>query len=93
MFGYIVTKELKSKLVENFSKYQIGAAPGHRPQEHLFCVRSVISLYSMMKKPLILALYDISKKFAKELLIDACYEAGVKGKLYRLLLMMYKNTI
>ena len=66
LFGYIVTKEIKSTLVENFSRYQIGAAPGHRPQEHLFCVRSIISLYKMMKKPLVLAFYDISKFFDKD---------------------------
>ena len=94
-FGVLVTKEIKERIVKSFSKYQIGAAPGHRPQEHLFCVRSLISLYSMMKKPLIIALYDISKIFDKEVLVDAmdaCYRAGVKGKLYRLLFLMNKDT-
>ena len=71
LFGFIVTKELKNKIIESFSRYQIGAAPGHRPQEHLFCVRSLISLFKLMKKPLILSFYDISKFFDKELLADA----------------------
>ena len=49
----------------------------------------------MMKQPLILSFYDISKFFDKELLVDAldaCYEAGVKGKLYRLLFLLNKDT-
>ena len=94
LFGYIVTKEVKNTIVGNISRYQIGAVPGHRPQEHLFCVRSIVSLYNSMKKPLILSLYDISKFFDKELLedaLDACYDAGVKGKLYRLLFLMNKD--
>ena len=94
-FGYIVTKTIKDTLLKSFSIYQIGAKPGHRPQEHLFCVRSIISLYKMIKKPLFLSFYDISKFFDKELLedaLDVCYEAGIKGKMYRLIHLLNKDT-
>ena len=95
LFGYIVTKEAKQKIIQNISKFQIGAVPGHRPQEHLFVMRSVISLYEMLKKPLIISLFDISKFFDKELLVDALdaiADAGVKGKIYRLLYLLNKDT-
>ena len=43
-----------------------------------------------MKRPFILSFYDITKFFDRELLedaLDACYSAGIIGKLYRLLYM------
>ena len=49
----------------------------------------------MMKKPLIISYYDISKFFDKEILLDALdasYNAGVKGKYYRLLYMLNSET-
>ena len=95
LFGFIVTKEAKQKIIENMSKFQIGAVPGHRPQEHLFVMRSIVSLFEMINKPLILSLFDISKFFDKELLVDALdavADAGVKGKIYRLLYLLNKDT-
>ena len=95
LFGYIVTNEIKARIVDNISKYQIGAVPGHRPQEHLFCIRSIIALYQQIKKPLILSFFDISKFFDSEVLedaLDACYDAGVIGKLYRLLYLMNSDA-
>ena len=94
-FGFIVTKEVKSKIIKSLSKFQIGAVPGHRPQEHLFALRSIISLFKFRKKPLFLSFYDISKFFDKELLedaLDAVYCSGIKGKLYRLLYLMNKDA-
>ena len=78
------------------SKYQIGTVPGHRSQEHLFVMKNLISLYNHYKKPVILQLYDIKKCFDREMLLDgmdAIYKSGVKGKLYRLLYLMNKDTI
>ena len=75
------------KLVQHCTKFQIGAIPGHRPQEHLFVMNSALSLYSMLDIPLILQLFDISKFFNKESLrdrLDTLYQAGIHGKLYRL---------
>ena len=78
------------------SKYQIGTVPGHRSQEHLFVIKSVVSLYNHYKQPVILQLYDIQNFCDREMLVDgmdAIHNSGVKGKLYRLLYMVNKNTI
>ena len=59
-------------------------------------MKSVVSLYNHYKQPVILQLYDIQKFFDREMLVDgmdAIYNSGVQGKLYRLLYMMNKNTI
>ena len=76
-------------------KYQIGAKPGHRAQENLFVIKSVISVCLKYNQPLILASYDVKKFFDSESLVDVMnelYRNNVKGKLYRLLYTMNKNT-
>ena len=96
-FGFMVTQLIKPKIIKNISKFQIGAIPGHRSQEHLFCMRSIISLYNeRMKKPVIVSLLDVSKFFDREHLkesLDSIHDLDIKGKLYRLLYMMNKETI
>ena len=95
VFGDIVTHELKLKVQEGLSKFQIGAVANHRPQEHLYTIKSVISYYNMKGKGLILSLYDISKYFDRENLRDCMselYNCGVKGKIYRLTYELNKNT-
>ena len=69
--------------------------PKHRVQEHLFTLKSTIALYSLLRIPLIFQLYDISKFFDKENLkdgLDAIYESGVQGKIYKLLYTLNKDT-
>ena len=61
-FGHMVINAAKGKIIENMSKFQLGTKPGHRAQEHLFVMRSIIELYEMNGKALILQLYDIIKK-------------------------------
>ena len=85
----------KPKIVGKCSKFQIGGMPGHRPAEHLFCIKSMMSLYEKLDIPLIIQTFDISKYFDSEVLKDAMaslYEAGVKGKLYRLWFELNKET-
>ena len=77
------------------SKFQIGAKPEHRPQEHLFVLKSVIALQIFSNKPIFISLYDISKFFDRESLRDCLNEVHkcrIKGKLYRLLYNLNKNT-
>ena len=84
----MVINAAKGKIIENMSKFQLGTKPGHRAQEHLFVMRSIIELYEMNGKALILQLYDISKIFDREMLVDCMdtlYNNGIRGKLYRLL--------
>ena len=95
IFGEIVTHELKSYVVSNISKFQIGAIPGHRVQEHIFSIKSVIGFFNSMGKGLILTLYNVSKFFDRENLRDALnemYKLSIKGKVYRLLYQLNKDT-
>ena len=63
LFGEIVTHEIKAKICENISKFQIGAIPGHRPHEHLYIIKNTINHYRKMGKGILLCLYDVSKFF------------------------------
>ena len=94
-FEGIVVDMSKAKLTQACSKFQIGGIPGHRPQEHLFTVKSIIGLYNYLEIPLFISYWDISKYFDKEILRDAMdtlYQAGIRGKLYRLWYMLNKDT-
>ena len=85
----------KPRIVSKCSKFQIGGMPGHRPSEHLFCIKSIMALFEQMDIPLIMQFFDISKYFDSEVLRDAMaslYEAGICGKLYRLLFELNKET-
>ena len=94
-FGHLVVAASKDKMIENMSKFQIGTKPGHRAQEHLFVLKSVIALYLHYNIALILSMWDVSKFFDREALADCMnelYKNKVQGKLYRLLFEMNKNT-
>ena len=95
LFGHMVTTAAKGKIVENMTKFQLGTKPGHRAQEHLFVAHSTIQLYNLCGKAVIVQLYDIQKFFDREMLrdcMDALYNSGIRGKLYRLLYQMNKQT-
>ena len=95
VFGEIVTHEIKAKICENISKFQIGAIPGHRPQEHLYTIKNTIAHYNKMGKGILLCLYDVSKFFDRENLRDCCgelYRLNIKGKIYRLVYKLNKDT-
>ena len=81
----MTTNEIKIKVKPRILKYQIGATWGHRAQEQIFTIKSVIAYYRGLKRGLILSLYDISKYFDKENLKDCMgelYKCDIKGKLY-----------
>ena len=94
-FETVVVDTSKPKIVSKCSKFQIGGMPGHRPSEHLFCIKSIMALYEHLNIPLIMQTFDISKYFDSEVLRDAMaalYSAGVIGKLYRLWYELNKET-
>ena len=43
--GLIVEDGLRGPLIENSSIYQIGGQPGHRPEELVFVMKSIIAKY------------------------------------------------
>ena len=94
-FGHLVVTATKEKMIKNMSKFQIGTKPGHRPQEHLFVLKSIVALYLHYNRAIILSMWDVSKFFDREALTDCMNELfknEIKGKLYRLLFQMNKNT-
>ena len=94
-FGHLVVSAAKEKMISNQTKFQIATKPGHRTQEHLFVLKSVVGLYVASGKAVIVSMWDLSKFFDRENLMDCMnelYKSGIKGKLYRLLYNMNKNT-
>ena len=56
---------------------------GHRPQEHLFCFKSIQAKYKKDKKLLILYPHDAATFFNKEVLVDCMselYSANVDAR-------------
>ena len=85
--GLVVQDGLKRCLLAGSSKYQVGGQPGHRPEEHLFVLKSLIAKYKQDKKQIILQSYDVSKFFDKERIEDgilACKDRGADPKAIRL---------
>ena len=77
------------------SPYQIGTKPGHRAQEHLFVIKSLIGLAEHHGRAIALQLWDLSKYFDRESLVDGLnelYRNNVRGKVYKLLYEMNKYT-
>ena len=75
--------------------YQIGGQPGHRAEELVFAMKSIISKYRNEGKSLILQTSDLSKFFDKEMIEDAiltCYERGADPKACRLWYKLNKDT-
>ena len=94
-FGHIVTSAAKPNIIGSMTPYQIGTKPGHRAQEHLFVLKSVIGLFEHNRQAIALQLWDLSKYFDRESLVDGMnelYRSNVKGKLYKLLYEMNRNT-
>ena len=60
-FGKMVTSLAKPSIIQGMTKFQIGTKPGHRAQEHLFVLKSIIALYIHYDLALILQLWDILK--------------------------------
>ena len=92
----LVFSKMKNKLIENMSKYQIGAKPGHRPQEHLFVLKSFLAIQKYEKDIVILQTFDIQAYFDRTVLLesmDCLAEANVPEKCYRLTYNLNKNTV
>ena len=94
-FGHIVTNVLKEKIVENIPPFQIGAVPGHRAEEHLFTVNSFLLMVERNKTAVAIQQYDLSTFFDKESLLDCLnelYNSNIKGKVYKLIHELNKDT-
>ena len=86
---------MKGPLVSGSSIYQIGGQPGHRPEELVFVLKSIVALYRSRGKMLLAQCYDVSKFFDKEMIEDAvlvCYKRGVDPKAIRLWYKLNNKT-
>ena len=96
VFGHIVVNVAKDRLMKNMSPFQIGTKKGHRASEHIFTMKSVMQLFALKNKPLIISFWDYKSFFDSESVIDVMgevYNCNVKGKVYRLLYKMNQNTV
>ena len=94
-FGHLVTDAIKPVVVENLSEFQIGAIPGHRSDEHLFTLKSVLALKEKNNESVAVELLDLSKYFDKEVLVDTLdelHKSKVTNKLYNLVYELNKDT-
>ena len=77
---------MKEDILASGNKYQIGGIPGHRVEEHLIVVKSIIQRYIDLKSGVIIQLVDIEKFFDTEILrtvLTSLNEANVNKKAYR----------
>ena len=75
--------------------FQIAGKPGHRASEHLYVLKSVFAYYQSQNKGLLVTSFDLRRFFDSEDIFDCfneIYSSNVKGKVYRLLFEMNKNT-
>ena len=94
-FGQLVMNKIKSDLYKIMYKYKLGTKPGHRSQEHIYVIKSLVNFSQYCASGVITTFYDISKFFDRENIFDVmgeAFKAGVKGKTYRLLFEMNKET-
>ena len=87
---------IKPTIEKNISPFQIGAIPGHRPEEHLFVLQSVLALVEHNGGAIATQLLDLVKFFDSEHLVDILtesYRGNIKGRAYRLLYEMNKETL
>ena len=91
----VVEDGLKDPLIQGSSIYQIGGQPGHRSEELLFVLKSVVARSREQGRMIILQSYDISKIFDKEMIEDAvltCRKRGADPKATRLWYNLNANT-
>ena len=76
---------MKTKILSSSNKFQIGGQEGHRSQEHLFTLKSLIGLMEYKGEGIIFQLYDIRKFFDHESLrdvMDTLHDLNIDDKVY-----------
>ena len=95
MEGLVVEEGLREALLQGSSMYQVGGQPGHRTEELVFAMKSIVAKQMMEGKATIIQCWDISKFFDKERIEDAvltCLRRGADEKAVRLWYNLNKDT-
>ena len=93
--GLVVQDGLKRCLVDGSSIYQVGGQPGHRPEEMVFVLKSLVARQRQLGKMVVLQCFDVQKFFDKEQMEDAvltCLKRGADPKAVRLWHKLNQDT-
>ena len=85
----------EKKLLFCSSVYQIGGQPGHRAEEHVFVMKSIIARQRALGKSIVIQPSDIKKYFDKEMIEDVyltSLKRGVNPKSIRIWYKLNQNT-
>ena len=94
--GLVVQGGLREPLLEKSSAYQIGGQPGHRVEEHLFSMKSLIARSRAQGKAVVLQMFDLEKFFDKEMMQDAfltCRQRDADAKAVRCWYKLNEDTV
>ena len=92
----IVEGEMKAPLLKNSTRFQVGGQTGHRPEELLFCLKSVLARYLAEGRVMIGQCHDVAKFFDKEVAsdtFDVLYRRGVEPEVFRLWALLGNTSI
>ena len=82
----LIVSIMKEDIIKSGNKFQIGGIHGHRVEEHLIVVKSIVQRYMTLKSGVVIQLVDIQKFFDTEILrtvMTSLSEAKVNNKAYR----------
>ena len=91
----LVFNKYKNQIFDQSTKYQIGGQSGHSPEEHVFSLKSLMSLKEFLGEGVILNLVDIVSFFDREDIIDvieALEDMNVNKKVLRIWYKLNDNT-
>ena len=93
--GMVVTDGLKPFLLAGSSPYQVGGQPGHRPDELVYVLKSLIAKMRSEGRQVVIQCYDVAKFFDKEMIEDGvltCLRRGAGVPAVRLWYKLNQDT-
>ena len=97
IYNRLITKLISSFLEANnlLSEIQGGFRSDHRCEDHIVTLKSIITCRRSENKQTYLAFLDFKKAFDsvwREGLLNAIWDIGIKGRIWRVLSNMYNNV-
>ena len=93
--GLVVTDGLKPFLLAGSSPYQVGGQPGHRPDEMVYVLKSLVAKMRKEGRQVVIQCYDVAKFFDKEMIEDGvltCLRRGAGVPAVRLWYKLNQDT-